>query len=124
MIQLLRNADLYAPEPQGIQNLLVAGETIVWIGAKLPELPSALQVKEHDLDGGRVIPGLVDCHVHLTGGGGEAGPETRVPPLALSRLTTGGVTTAVGVLGTDDTVRSPAELVTVARGLIEEGLSA
>jgi beta-aspartyl-dipeptidase (metallo-type) len=47
-----------------------------------------------------------------------------VPPVALSRLTRGGVTTAVGVLGTDDTVRTPAELVTVARGLNAEGLSA
>jgi beta-aspartyl-dipeptidase (metallo-type) len=62
--------------------------------------------------------------VHLTGGGGEAGPDTRVPPVALSRLTTGGVTTAVGVLGTDDVVRTPAELATVARGLVAEGLSA
>ncbi len=62
--------------------------------------------------------------MHLTGGGGEAGPHTRVAPLALSRLTEGGVTTAIGVLGTDDTVRTTAELVTVARGLIAEGLSA
>jgi beta-aspartyl-dipeptidase (metallo-type) len=66
----------------------------------------------------------VDGHVHLTGGGGEAGPNTRVPALGLSRLTAGGVTTAVGVLGTDDTVRTPAELVTAARGLIADGLSA
>ena len=79
---------------------------------------------EHDLEGRRVIPGLIDGHVHLTGGGGEAGPNTRVPPLGLSRLTAGGVTTAVGVLGTDDTVRTPAELVTAARGLIADGLSA
>ena len=100
---LLRNADLYEPEPQGLQHLLVAGETIVWIGATLPALPATLRVEEHDLEGRRVIPGLIDGHVHLTGGGGEAGPNTRVPPLALSRLTTGGVTTAVGVLGTDDT---------------------
>jgi beta-aspartyl-dipeptidase (metallo-type) len=121
---LLRNADLYAPEPRGLQNLLLAGETIVWIGPKLPALPAGLEIEEHDCDGARVIPGLVDGHVHLTGGGGEAGPGTRVPPLALSRLTTGGVTTAIGVLGTDDTVRSPAELVTVARGLIAEGISA
>jgi beta-aspartyl-dipeptidase (metallo-type) len=34
------------------------------------------------------------------------------------------VTTAIGLLGTDDTVRTPAELVTVARGLIADGLSA
>jgi beta-aspartyl-dipeptidase (metallo-type) len=124
MIELLRNAQLYAPEPLGVAHLLVAGETIVWVGASSPALPAALGIREHDLEGRRVIPGLIDGHVHLTGGGGEAGPNTRVPPLGLSRLTAGGVTTAVGVLGTDDTVRSPAELVTVARGLIAEGLSA
>ena len=124
MLQLLRNADLYAPEPQGIRHLLLAGETIVWSGDRLPDLPAALEIQEHDLEGRRVIPGLIDCHVHLTGGGGEAGPGTRVPPLGLSRLTTGGVTTAIGVLGTDDTVRTTGELVTTARGLISEGLSA
>ncbi len=124
MIELLRNADLYAPEPLGIKHILVAGETIVWIGAKLPDMPAGLLTQDSDLQGRRVIPGLVDCHVHLTGGGGEAGPETRVPPLGISRLTIGGVTTAIGVLGTDDTVRTTAELVTTARGLIAEGLSA
>ncbi len=124
MIELLRNAELYDPEPRGRRNLLVAGERIVWVGAELPSLDRGLGVRETDLGGRRVIPGLIDGHVHLTGGGGEAGPNTRVPPLTLSRLTAGGVTTAIGVLGTDDVVRTPAELVTVARGLIEEGLSA
>lgn len=124
MIHLLRNADLYSPEPQGLKHLLVAGESIVWVGDTAPSFTAAHGVDEHDLGGRRVIPGLVDCHVHLTGGGGEAGPETRVPPLELSRLTTGGVTTVVGLLGTDDTIRTPAELVTTARGLIAEGLSA
>ena len=123
-MELLRNAELYAPEPRGRAHLLVAGETIVWVGSSLPSLQAALGVEEHDLEGRRVIPGFIDGHVHLTGGGGEAGPNTRVPPLGLSRFTAGGVTTAIGVLGTDDTVRSPAELVTVARGLIADGLSA
>jgi beta-aspartyl-dipeptidase (metallo-type) len=124
MIELLRNAELYDPGPQGRRNLLVASERIVWVGDQLPSLDRSLGVRETDLGGRRVIPGLIDGHVHLTGGGGEAGPNTRVPPLTLSRLTSGGVTTAIGVLGTDDVVRTPAELVTVARGLIEEGLSA
>src|SRR4051812_30624420 len=123
-MELLRNADLYDPLPKGRQHLLLAGESVVWVGTPAPSLPAALNIKERDLDGRRVIPGFIDGHVHLTGGGGEAGPHTRVPPLALSRLTAGGVTTAVGVLGTDDTVRSTAELVTTARGLIAEGLSA
>ena len=123
-MELLRNAELYDPEPRGRAHLLVAGERIIWVGTDAPAFPRALDIKVRDLDGRRVIPGLIDGHVHLTGGGGEAGPHTRVPPLALSRLTAGGVTTAIGVLGTDDTVRSTAELVTTARGLIAEGLSA
>ena len=122
MLTLLLNAELYDPEPRGRSHLLVGGERVLWVGQDLPAV--GLPVEEHDLQGRRVIPGLIDCHVHLTGGGGEAGPETRVPPLALTRMTTGGVTTAVGVLGTDDAIRSPAELVTVARGLVAEGLSA
>jgi beta-aspartyl-dipeptidase (metallo-type) len=124
VIELLRNAELYDPLPRGRAHLLVMGETIAWIGARIPSLDRSLEVRETDLGGRRVIPGIIDCHVHLTGGGGEAGPDTRVPPLALSRLTLGGVTTAIGVLGTDDTVRTTAELVTTARGLVAQGLSA
>jgi beta-aspartyl-dipeptidase (metallo-type) len=123
-MELLRNADLYDPEPRGRSHLLVTGETIAWIGTEIPAGLHTLGIHERDLEGRRVIPGLIDSHVHLTGGGGEAGPATRVPPLALSRLTSAGITTAIGVLGTDDTIRSPAELVVTARGLIAEGLSA
>ena len=124
MIHLLRNAELYDPEPRGRAHLLVAGERVVWVGTEVPALPASLGVTEHDLEGRRVFPGLIDGHVHLTGGGGEAGPHTRVPPLGLSRVTSGGVTTVVGLLGTDDAVRTTAELVTVARGLNAEGLTA
>lgn len=121
-LTLLLNGELYDPEPRGRVHLLVGGERVLWVGREVPAV--GVPVEEQDLGGRRVIPGLIDCHVHLTGGGGEAGPETRVPPVGLSRMTTGGVTTAVGVLGTDDAIRSPAELVTVARGLNAEGLTA
>jgi beta-aspartyl-dipeptidase (metallo-type) len=124
MLTLLRNAEVYDPAPLGKRDLVIAGETLAWLGRELPSLDRSLVAEEVDLEGRRVIPGLIDGHVHLTGGGGEAGAHTRVPPVALSALTRGGVTTAVGVLGTDDTVRTTAELVTVARGLIRQGLSA
>jgi beta-aspartyl-dipeptidase (metallo-type) len=124
MLQLLLNADLYTPDHLGVQHLLVAGGRIVWIGTDLVSLPSALGATVTDLAGQRVIPGLVDCHVHITGGGGEAGPETKVPPIALSRFTRGGVTTVVGLLGTDDATRHPRELVTAVHALRNEGLSA
>jgi beta-aspartyl-dipeptidase (metallo-type) len=121
---MLRNATLFAPESRGPMDLLIGGEQILWMGASLSGLPSALGVTEVDLEGRVVIPGLVDGHAHLTGGGGEAGPNTRVPAPPLSQYTHAGVTTAVGVLGTDDVTRSTAELVVTARGLVAEGLSA
>ena len=124
MIRLLRNAEVYAPEPRGIQDLVLAGERIVWTGTDLPALPAELDVEETDLGGRRLIPGLVDGHAHLTGGGGEAGPHTRVPPPSLGAYTGAGVTTAVGVLGTDDITRSTAELIATARGLTELGITA
>ena len=72
----------------------------------------------------RTIPGLIDGHVHVTGGGGEAGFRTRVPPVPLSRFTSAGITTVVGLLGTDDVARGPGELLATLYALREEGLNA
>jgi len=124
MLTLLRNVEIFAPEPRDARHVLVGGGKVLWIGRDVPALPSALGVVERDLGGRRIIPGLVDGHVHLTGGGGESGPESRVPPVPLSRFTSAGVTTVVGVLGTDDVTRTTASLVAAARGLVAEGISA
>ena len=123
MLCLLTNVHLYAPAPLGLRHLLVAGGKIVWIGETVIDLPAALGATVVDLEGRRLIPGLVDAHVHLTGGG-EAGPETKVPPLSLSRFTDGGVTSVVALLGTDDATRHPRELVAAVHALRNEGLSA
>ena len=117
MLELLRNCDVFGPEKTGRREILVGGGKILWMGERLDGLPPVLRLVERDLGGQRVIPGLIDGHVHLTGGGGEAGPQTRVPPLHLSEFTLGGVTTVVGVLGTDDTTRTTSDLVAAARGL-------
>ena len=124
MLHLIRNADLHDPAARGRQHLLVGGERVLWIGPEPPALDASLGVAEVDVEGRRVIPGLMDGHVHLTGGGGEAGYETRVPPVPLSRFTSSGITTVIGVLGTDDVTRATAALVATARGLEAEGLSA
>jgi len=124
MLVLLTNCTVYAPHPLGLQHLLVAGERVVWMGPDLLSLPRGLDAEVVDLEGAVVVPGLVDGHAHLSGGGGEAGPQSKVPAPFLSRYTRAGVTTVVGVLGTDDCTRTTGELVTAANGLVAEGLSA
>ena len=123
-MQLIRNADVYAPEPLGVQQLLLGGGKVLWIGDDLPPLPAQLQVEAIDLQGRRLIPGLIDGHVHVTGGGGEAGFASRVPAPFLSRYTRAGVTSVVGLLGTDDVARSTRELVASIHALREQGLNA
>jgi len=125
---LIRNADVFGPQALGMQDLLVGGGQILWMGPghALPELPAALRatVWTVDLAGARVIPGLIDSHVHVTGGGGEAGFGTRVPPVPLTRFTAEGVTSVVGLLGTDDLTRTPGELLATVYSLREQGLNA
>jgi beta-aspartyl-dipeptidase (metallo-type) len=71
-----------------------------------------------------LLPGLIDGHTHITGGGGESGPASRVPAPFLGQFTRAGVTSVIGVLGTDDLTRNTQTLVTQAYGLREQGLSA
>lgn len=121
MLTVLRNAAVYAPEPLGTRDVLFAAEKILAVAPNLPSFPDA---QEHDLQGARLIPGMIDGHVHVTGGGGESGPASRVPPLNFSAASRAGITSVVGVLGTDSTTRAIEELVAKTLGLREEGLSA
>ena len=121
---LIRNAQVYAPEPLGQRDLLLGAGKVLWIGTDAPDLPAAFGAQVLDLGGRRLLPGLVDGHVHVTGGGGEAGFASRVPAPMLSRYTRSGVTTVVGLLGTDDVARGTRELVAQVHALREEGLSA
>ncbi|MFN8011541.1 MAG: beta-aspartyl-peptidase [Holophagaceae bacterium] len=122
-LTLLRNAERFAPEPLGVGDLLVGGGRILWMGTDAGDL-GPVKAAVIDLGGRKVIPGLIDGHAHLTGGGGEAGAHTRVPPVALSRFTLGGVTSVVGTLGTDCSTRTMRDLVATANGLRNLGLGA
>ena len=123
---LIRNANLYAPQPLGIRHLLIGGGRILWIGDEALDLPVSLRAVSRIVDaaGRATMPGFIDGHVHVTGGGGEAGFRTRVPAVPLSRFTSAGITTVVGLLGTDDVARGPGELLATLYALREEGLNA
>jgi beta-aspartyl-dipeptidase (metallo-type) len=123
MLTLFKRMNVSSPAPLGENDVLVGGGRVLAIAREL-QPPPGVSTDVVDLAGLRLIPGLVDCHVHATGGGGESGPASRVPPVVLSALTTAGITSVVGVLGTDCTTRTMRDLVGRTHGLREEGLSA
>ncbi len=123
MFQLIKNARVFAPAERGECDILTAFGSIAAIGAGL-DTPVGIKTNVADMEGRMVFPGLIDGHAHIGGGGGESGFASRVPPLALSRFTRAGVTSVVGVLGTDDCTRHTRELVAQCLGLREEGISA
>lgn len=116
---VLRQAEVYAPQFAGRQDILIAGGEIV----KMAEHLDCGQVQEIDASGKIAVPGLIDQHIHITGGGGEGSFHTKTPEVQLSSLIEGGITTLVGLLGTDGFSRSVENLVSKAKALKEEGLS-
>ncbi len=124
MLTLITNADIYAPQALGVGYLLLGGGKILRVGNGEPDFDISCVTDTFDLKGAALTPGLIDCHVHVTGGGGEDGFSTQAPPVPLTRFTRYGVTSVVGLLGTDDETRSTASLLARTRALREEGLSA
>ena len=119
---LMKNAEVYNPKYIGKKDVLVCGKKIVLVEDNIPELPIACEII--DAEGMRLIPGLIDQHIHVTGGGGEGSFHTRTPELNLSELIEGGITTVVGLLGTDGITRTVENLYAKVAALNEEGVTA
>lgn len=121
MLLLIKNADLFAPEPGGRCDVLIGGGKILRMEADIRISRKYCEVI--DARNLLAVPGFIDGHVHIMGGGGEGGFATRTPGLPLTDAIHGGVTTVVGCLGTDGYTRNMAGLLAKAKGLDEEGLS-
>ena len=119
---LIRNAEVYDPKYLGRRDVLVCGEQIECIAEHIDV--GNVPCKVIDGAGKTLIPGIIDQHVHITGGGGEGGFHTRSPEVQLSELIRGGVTTVLGVLGTDGQTRSMENLYAKTMALNEEGVTA
>jgi len=120
---LIKEGNVYAPEPRGTRDILVVGRIIALVAEQI-ELTGDFEVQVISARDKLVLPGFVDLHVHLLGGGGEGGFWTRTPEITLSTIARAGVTTLVGCLGTDDVSRHPETLLAKANQLEEEGVSA
>jgi len=120
---LFKNCEVYTPEYIGKKDVFLAGTKIVAIDDNI-NLPVNLKCKIVDADGLKLVPGLIDAHVHIAGAGGEGGPATRTPELQLSQLIEAGVTTVIGCLGTDGMTRNVESVLMKVKALRQEGVSA
>lgn len=118
---LIKNVEVYAPEYKGKKDVFISGGKISLIQDEINFENDKIKI----IDGSKkkLTPGFIDQHVHITGGGGEGSFKTRAPEITLSKLTKGGITTVVGLLGTDGTTRSVENLVAKAKALKEEGIT-
>jgi beta-aspartyl-dipeptidase (metallo-type) len=124
MFTLICGGEVYTPECLGVQDILCVQGHIIKVAPRIEFNQAVLPVEKVDAVGQKVVPGFIDGHVHIIGGGGEGGYRTRTPEIMLSDLTTAGITTVIGLLGTDGVTRNMNELLAKARALEEEGVSA
>lgn len=120
MFRLLRNGHVYSPKDLGITDILLWEDRIIRIGGGL-KIPEGFEGEELDFLGQTIIPGLVDTHVHITGGGGEGGFTSRTSEITFEEIAEAGVTTLVGVLGTDGYARRVEDVLVKCMALREEG---
>jgi beta-aspartyl-dipeptidase (metallo-type) len=126
MLILIENGELYTPAPHGCGAVLLMGNTIAQLGNINRRAVEALglDVEVIDATGCLITPGFIDPHEHLLGGSGEQGFSTQTPEISLNEIVTAGITTVVGCLGVDTTMKTMPGLLAKAKALREEGLSA
>ncbi len=123
MLRLIKNGEVYDPTYLGEKDILIVGDKIGFIVDNIEVPENFVHIDVIDARGKYVVPGFIDSHVHIAGGGGEGGYKTRTPEIQLTDITLGGVTTVIGVLGTDGTTRNMNNLLAKARALEEEGIT-
>src|SRR4051812_15168292 len=108
MLTLIEHGTVYAPEPRGPASVLLGGGQILAVGAIDRHALDRLGAECETIDatGCLVAPGLIDPHEHLLGGSGEKGFASQTPEIFLTELVTAGITTVVGTLGVDTTMKT------------------
>lgn len=120
---LIRNARVWSPEDLGVLDVLIVNQTIYAVEPNLGNL-TLPNLKIIDAKGLNLVPGFIDGHVHLTGGGGEGGFSTRIQPAEPDDFKSHGICTVVGLLGTDGVTRSLVDLYARVMAFREAGMSA
>jgi len=123
MITLIREGNVFSPEPLGPKDVLIAGTQIAAITEPGQIKLQGIDYYQMKASGKIIIPGFIDSHVHIIGGGGEGGPSTRAPEIFIEDIVCSGVSTIIGCLGTDGTTRHMSSLLAKAIALEQEGIT-
>jgi beta-aspartyl-dipeptidase (metallo-type) len=126
MLTLIQNGTVFAPEPLGQRSVLLADGHVAKVGKVDRKALESLGAEHEIIDaaGCIVCPGLIDPHIHLLGGSGETGFSTQTPEFFISELVRFGITTVVGTLGVDTTMKTMPGLLAKVKALKEQGLNA
>ncbi len=123
MFLKLTGGHVYAPEDMGIQDVLMSEGKIIQIADHI-DFSFPQDYEEIDCTGKTIVPGFFDQHVHILGGGGENGFASLIRELQMTDCIRYGVTSVVGLLGTDAHAKSVPALIAKTKGLREQGISA
>ena len=118
-MKLIKNIQVYAPEKLGVKDVLISDSKIEKID---DHIAYPYSIETIDGTGCILTPGLIDRHVHITGGGGEAGFISRARPIEVNEILDAGITTVIGLLGTDGYTRNTKELFAKAKELTQKGV--
>ncbi|HHU62977.1 MAG TPA: beta-aspartyl-peptidase [Clostridiales bacterium] len=123
MITVINNAKVYDPQYLGYKTVVLVGKSIYKI-LDNHRVEGWLQshARVIDASGMIAVPGFIDQHVHIIGGGGEGGPLTRIEEISLEEIVANGITTVVGLLGADNITRTMEELYAKAKKLKMQGI--
>ena len=122
MLSLIRGGQVYTPVKVGEMDILLGGKEILAMGQGL-QVPNGLETEITDATGMTVVPGYIDSHMHLLGGGGSYGPDSRSHEVDISTLAKAGITTVVGTMGINTVSLSLQQLLTVTQALEAQGIT-
>jgi len=123
LTKLIRGGELYCPDYRGVGDVLVVGGIIARIASKITVPKKMRDIQIINASKKFIVPGFIDQHVHMIGGGGSAGPVSRTQEIKIQQLIQAGVTTAVGVLGLDFITMDLKRLLVKALGLEAQGIT-